>query len=68
MYCRGTVELAMTKQTALESNVICGTKAVLHSAWLECTLLDVLAHKSNNGLPLLQGSTLFALQVLLKVL
>ncbi len=57
------IELAMTKQTALESNLICGllNQSCLHSAWLECTLL---AHKSNNvlcSLPLLQRSTLFTL-------
>ncbi len=65
--CRGTVlliELAMTNQTALESNLICGTfksKLFTQCRWLECTLL---AHKSNNvlcSLPLLQRSTLFAL-------
>ncbi len=57
------IELAMTKQTALKSNLICGIYKIicLHSAWLEWTLL---AHKSNNvlcSLRLLQRSTPFAL-------
>ncbi len=52
MVGKGLIELAMTKQTLLESNLICGTCTIscLHSAWLECTLLDLLAHKSNNVL------------------
>ncbi len=61
------IELAMTKQTALESNLICGTSnqklstQCLVRVYTACTLL---AHKSNNvlcSLPLLQRSTLFAL-------
>ncbi len=63
-FCKNTVlliELAMTKQTVLELNLICESKSVLHSAWLEYALLDLLAHKSNNvlcSLPLLQPSNL----------
>ncbi len=48
--------------TGVKSNL--WYKSCLYSAWLECTLLDLLAHKSNNvlcSLLLLQSSTLFAL-------